>query len=291
MFSFIPKHWKGPLWMVWSCLVFVAAWGLIRLASETIHPFSIVFFRTFFAVLAFLPFLIKYRVSVLRTKHINQHATRGILSLIATLGLFYAVAKIPLADVVAISYGAPVFAAVGVVLILKEKVHWRRIVAIMIGFIGVMIVVRPGFREISPGLIGAIIGSLAVAGSLVVIKSLSSKDRPEVIALYSFLFVLPGSFIVALFFWTWPTPFEWLILIAIGLLVAVAHTALGRAFLHSEATAVLPLDFTRMIFATILGVLAFGESIDWIAWVGGSIILAATVYVAHREATIKKPHP
>ncbi|MEE8295378.1 MAG: DMT family transporter [Sphingomonadales bacterium] len=291
MFSSIPKHWKGPLWMVWSCLLFVIIWGLIRVASEDLHPFVIVFFRTLFAVLAFAPFLLRHGWVPLKTKNIKLHALRGIFSFFGTLGLFYAVAHVPLADVVAISYSAPVFAAAGVILILGEKVHFRRIAAILIGFIGVLVVLRPGFREIDLGVISAVGGSLALAGSLVVIKLLSGKDRPEAIALYSFLFVLPASLIGALFFWKVPTLSEFLILIAIGILVALGHTALARAFRYSEATAVLPLDFTRMVFASILGVLAFGESLDYIAWIGGGVILTATVYVAHREATVKKHRP
>jgi len=288
MFSSIPKHWKGPLWMVWSCFLFVIIWGLIRVASETMHPFVIVFYRTLFAVVAFLPFLFRHKLTVLKTTHLGQHALRGVFSFLGTLGLFYAVAVVPLADVVAISYSAPVFAAAGVVLILKEKVHWRRIGAILAGFAGVLIVLRPGFQEMTPGLIAAVSGSLMLAGSLVVIKSLSSSDKPEIIALYSFLFVLPGSLIVALFYWSWPSMFELMILVAIGIFVALAHTALAKAFVYSEATAVLPLDFTRMIFATILGVLAFGESVDVIAWVGAIVILGSTVYVAHREAVVGK---
>lgn len=288
MFSSIPKHWKGPLWMVWSCLLFVAIWGLIRVASEDLHPFVIVFFRTLFAILAFAPFLFRNGWAPFKTEKLKLHGLRGLFSLFGTLGLFYAVAHIPLADVVAISYSAPVFAAVGVVLILKEKVHWRRIAAILIGFIGVLVVLRPGFRELNLGVMAAVGGSFALAGSLVVIKSLSGQDRPEAIALYSFLFVLPGSLIAALFYWSVPTWQEFGILAVIGILVALAHTALARAFRYSEATAVLPLDFTRMIFATLLGVLAFGESIDYIAWIGGGVILAATVYVAHREARVKK---
>lgn len=288
MFSSIPKHWKGPLWMVWSCLLFVIIWGLIRVVSEDLHPFVVVFYRTLFAILAFAPFLFRHGWIPFKTKKIELHALRGLFSLFGTLGLFYAVAHVPLADVVAISYSAPVFAAAGVILILKEKVHWRRIVAILIGFVGVLVVLRPGFRELDLGVMAAVGGSFALAGSLVVIKSLSGKDKPEAIALYSFLFVLPGSFIAALFYWSIPTLNEVLILIAIGILVAMGHTALARAFRYSEATAVLPLDFTRIIFATIIGVLAFNEHIDWIAWVGGGIILAATVYVAHREARVKK---
>jgi len=284
----IPAALKGPLWMFWSGLLSIAVWGLIRVSSETLHPFVIVFYRTLFATLMFAPFLLKHGLKALKSKHINQHAWRGLLSLFVTLGLFYAVANIPLAEAVAINYSAPVFAAVGVILFLKEKAHWPRITAIILGFIGVLIVMRPGFQELTPGIWAAFLGSLFFAASLVLTKSLSNTDRPELIALYSFLFMLPPSFIVALFFWTWPTAEEMMILITIGILVSLTQTALARAFVHSEATAVLPIDFSRLIFATILGFLAFEEKVDVYSWAGAAVILGSTVYVAHREARRKK---
>lgn len=274
--------------MVWSCFIFVIIWGLIRVVAEDIHPFVIVFYRTLFAILAFMPFLVKHGLVILKTEHLGQHALRGMFSLFGTLGLFYAVAYVALADVVAISYSAPIFAAVGAVLILKEKVHWRRILAIVFGFVGVLVVLRPGFQEFSLGLLAAILGSFMLAGSLVVIKSLSGTDRPEAIALYSFLFVLPGSLIAALFFWSWPSFRNLLILIVIGILVSLAHTALARAFTYGKATTILPLDFSRMIFATILGAVAFNESPDYFAWIGASIILGSTVYFAYREARAQR---
>lgn len=284
MFSSIPKHWKGPLWMLWSGALSIAVWGLIRVASEDLHPFVIVFFRTLFATLMFVPFLFRNGLKVLKTTHMNQHVWRGFLSLFVTLGLFYAVANIPLAEAVAINYSAPVFAAVGAILVLKEKAHWPRIMAIILGFIGVLIVMRPGFQEITLGIWAALLGSFLFAGVLVLTKSLSNSDRPELIALYSFLFMLPPSFVVALFYWTWPTAEVMVILIAIGVLVSMTQTALARAFAHSEATAVLPIDFSRLIFATILGFLAFGEKVDLYSWAGGVIILGSTVFVAYRES-------
>lgn len=284
----VPPFLKGPLWMVWSCFIFVMVWGLIRYTSASVHPFVIVFWRTLFAIFAFAPFLLKNRLSALKTDNINLHAARGVFSLFGTLGLFYAVAHIPLADAVAVSYSAPVFAAAGVIIFLKEKVRWRRIIGIIIGFLGVLVVLRPGFQAFTPGLFAALAGSVMLAGSLVVIKALSGIDRPKVIALYSFLFVLPPSFVIALFFWTWPTWQEFLLLGLIGILVGWGHTALARAFIHAEATAVLPFDFSRMIFATVLGVLAFSEQVDYIAWVGAVIIVSATVYVAHREAQMTR---
>lgn len=282
----IPDSLKGPLWMLFSCLVFVAIWGLIRHLSATLHPFLIVFYRTLFAILAFLPFILRHGVQVMATGQLPLHVLRGGFSFIGTLCLFYAVAHIPLEEAVAISYGAPVFAAVGAVLVLKEKIRWRRMAAIAIGFAGVLLVLRPGFREMTAGVEAAVAGSLALAGSLVVIKRLSGTDRPEAIALYAFLVVLPGSFLVSLFYWSWPTPVEFLLLILMGALVGIAHTALARAFLYSEATAVLPLDFSRLVFASLLGVFVFSEPIDAFAWSGAAVILASTVYFAHREAVM-----
>lgn len=279
---------KGPLWMLWSCLLFVAIWGLIRHLSDSLHPFVIVFYRTLFGVLAFAPFILKYGLGVMKTSHLPVHAARGLFSFLGTLGLFYAVAHVALADVVAISYAAPVFGAAGVILILKEKVRWRRIMAIAVGFLGVLVVLRPGFRELGLGVWAALLGSLALSGSLVAIKSLSGTERPQVIALYSFLFVLPGSLIVAAFFWSWPTWQELLLLGVMGILVGLGHTALARAFAYSDATAVLPFDFSRIIFATLLGVIAFGEPVDAVTWLGAALVLGATVYVAHREAQIAR---
>jgi drug/metabolite transporter (DMT)-like permease len=284
----IPESFKGQAWMLLSCTAFVAIWALARHLSATLHPFVIVFFRTLFAILAFLPFLLRHGRQALATRHLPLHLLRGGLSLVATLGIFYSVAHIPLDEAVAISYAAPVFAAVGAVLILKEKVKWRRVIAIAIGLAGILLILRPGFREVTPGVLAAMAGALAVAGSLVVIKRLSETDRPEVIALYALLFVLPGSLIAALPFWTWPGAEELLVLILIGVLVAIGHTALGRAFSHSEATAVLPLDFSRIVLASAVGVLVFSDPIDGFAWAGAAVILASSVYVAHREAVMAR---
>lgn len=282
---------KGQLWMLWSGLLSVGVWALIRVGSETLHPFLIVFYRTLFALLMFAPFLLKNGFHVLKTQNLSHHLWRGFLFLFVTLGLFYAVANIPLAEAVAINYSAPVFAAAGALIFLKEKFHWPRIMAIILGFVGVLIVMRPGFQDITLGIWAALLGSLFFAAILVLTKSLANTDKPEVISFYSFLIMLVPSFVVALFFWTWPSFEELLILVAIGFLVNLTQTALARAFSYSEATAILPIDFSRLIFATLIGFFAFGESIDLYAWGGGALILASTVFVAHREAKLKKtPH-
>lgn len=274
--------------MVWSCILFVILWVLLRYAAETLHPFLIIFYRSLFGLLAMAPFFRRERLRALKTDHLGRHFVRGITGTVATFGVFYAVTVLPLADLVAITYAAPIFATVGAVWLLGEQIRLRRVVATVIGFLGVLVVIRPGYQEMTPGLISALIGTVAIAGSLVTIKLLTRTEHPQTIVAYSFLFVMPSGLIASLFVWRWPTLEEFGLLLVIGFVVSLAQTALARAFLHGEATAVMPFDFVRLILAGFVGALLFNEPLDVWTWAGASIILGTTIYMAHREAQIHR---
>lgn len=274
--------------MVWSCIIFVLLWVLLRKASATIHPTVIIFFRSVFGILTLMPFFLREGRGAFRTKRIKLHLLRGSTAIVAVYSIFFAVTLVPLADLVAITYAAPIFATIGAVMLLGEKVHLRRVMATLIGFAGVLIVVRPGVQDMTTGLWLALLGTLAIAGSLVSIKALTDTERPETIVAYSLAFILPPSFVVALFFWQWPTGQDYLLLVLIGVLVTIAQTALARAFLHGEATAVLPFDFVRLVLAGFVGWMVFDETMDVWTWVGASVILVSTIYMAHREARLAK---
>ncbi|MEE8370695.1 MAG: DMT family transporter [Sphingomonadales bacterium] len=291
MVSHLPERQQAMIYMIWSGLLFGMLWAVIRYTSETVHPFLIVFYRTLFALLAFTPILMRSGLGFFKTKRIRLHAVRALFALGGTLGTFYAIANAPLSDVVAISYASPVFAAAGAVFMLGERIKFRRILSIALGFAGVLLVTRPGFETLSNGIVAAIIGALAIGGSLVVIKSLASTDDPRIIAAYSFLLILPATFLIALTVWKWPTPEEWALLVVIGFVVSVAHTALARAFSMGDAVVILPLDFVRLLVATLLGVLLFDEPLDLLTWSGALLILGSTVYTAHREAMQGKSKP
>ncbi len=279
---------SGPTYMILSCVIFAILWALIRHASATLHPFLLVFYRSLFGVLVLAPFFLKDAGSKLRSGSHKLYIIRGITGLVATYGTFYAVANIPLADAVAISYGAPIFAAVGAIFFLDEKIRARRFLALGIGFIGMLLLIRPGFEAFDPGYMAALIASIFIGASLIVIKKLSASDKPEVVVFYSLIYIFPISFVVALFYWQWPTPVEWGLLILMGALVSLAHILLVRAFSKSETTEVLPLDFVRLLLATLFGVVLFGEAVDLLTLVGAAIILGSTVYTAHREAIYRK---
>lgn len=284
----LPPHTQAMIHMIWSGILFGTLWAIIRHTSETVHPFLIVFYRTLFGLLAFAPVFWRVGAGFFKTKRIGLHFLRALFAVGGTLGTFYAIANAPLADVVAISYAAPVFGVLGAAVWLGERIKLRRILAIIVGFAGVLLVVRPGFETVTIGIWAAIIGAVSIGASILLIKTLSSTDDPQAIAAYSFLLILPVVFLVALSVWEWPTLGELGLLAVIGVMVRFAHTSLGRAFALGEVSAVLPLDFVRLMLATLFGIYLFGEPADLLTLAGALIILGSTVYTAHREAQLGK---
>jgi len=274
--------------MLISAVLFALLWVLIRIASETLNPFLVVFYRTLFGLTFMGPSLYRQRTTLLTGGRTGLYLFRAAIGLLAMYANFYAVAYAPLADVVAISYASPLFATLVAVLLLGEVIRARRVTALAIGFFGVLLVLRPGMQELAPGHFAAILGALFVAVSLATIKMLSATDRPERIVGLTFLLMLPITFAVATLVWVWPTPQELLLLIVIGVSANIAHMALTRAFAVAEVGAVMPFDFIRLVIAAGFGALLFGEALDWQTLTGASIILISSVYLAHREAVLAR---
>jgi len=279
---------KGSLYMIISGVLFACMWVVIRQASETMDPVLIVFYRNLFGFLILTPFYFKHGISGFVTDRMPLHVLRAIGMLVGTYSIFYAISVTPLATVVAITYAAPVFGAVGAIWFLKEKIHLRRIMSIFVGFIGVVVVIRPFDLELTYGVDSALIGALAMAMSLIVVKMLSRTEKPETIVAYAYVFTLPISFIIALFFWRTPTLYELGLMAVLGFGVTYGQIFLVKAFQKADVMAVLPLDFIRFLLASFFGIWLFSEPVDIWVWVGAIIILTSTVYTSHREALAHK---
>ena len=282
------KHWsdasRAAAWMVLASVSFAGLWGLIRLGSASFHPFALVFYRNLFGIIVLTPMLLRLGSSLLETQRIKLHGARATSGVIATFGTFYAVANAPMADAMAINYGAPLFATIGAVLFLGERIRLRRIMALLIGFLGVLIVLRPGHLPFTPGIAAAVIAAIATAFSVIAMKRLSGTEDGRAVVAYSFLLMLPPSALIAAPFLRLPTLPELALLMGMGVLATLGQTAAVRAFKLAEATAVLPYDFIRFGLVIAIAVLGFGEPFDLMTLLGGSLILLSTVYMAHREA-------
>ncbi len=278
---------RGIVLILMSTATFTAMHATIRHVTEGLHPFETAFFRNLFGLVVLAPVFFREGLAPLRTERIKLHALRGGLQTVAMLCFFTALSIAPLAQVTALSFTAPLFAALGAALILGEVMRIRRWTALIIGFVGALIIIRPGIIEIDFGTVLTLVASSLWAIAMLVIKSLSRTDSSVTVTLYMGIFLTPLTFIAALTVWTWPTPEQLLWLMLIATFGTVGHLCMAQAFREADASVVLPFDFTRLIWASVFAFVFFTELPDLWTWVGGAVIFSAATYIAYRESRLK----
>lgn len=273
--------------MIVSATAFAAMWVLIRYASHDMHAFVIVFFRNAIGTVLLLPMMVRNN-GLIRLNRLPANLRRATSGFIATTGTFYAVSHAPMATALSINYTAPLFATVGAVLFLGEKIHARRAAALLAGFAGMLIVVRPGALPMTPGVLAAVISAIATAFSIIAIRQLVATDDSRAVTAWTFILMTPPSLALALLVWSWPPLGVWPLLFGIGGAAAIGQLSMNRAFALAEASAVLPYDFVRFGLVTVAGIALFGERLDALTIVGGIVIFGATVYLAVRERQLAR---
>lgn len=256
----------------------------VKHASETLHPFEVSFFRCFFGFLLLLPVI--WRAggpTILATSRPGLHVLRGLLNAGGMLTFFLAISLVPLATASAISFSAPLFASLLAVIFLSERIGLHRSGALVVGFLGTLIILRPGSEIFGGGALLALGSSLLWAAAMIVIKRLTFTDSALSITAWAAFFVGVFTLVPAIFVWRWPTPEEWGWLILIGGLGNAVQFGFSKAFQLADATVVLPFDFLKLVWASIIGFLLFQELTDIWTWVGGTVIFIASFYVAYRE--------
>lgn len=277
---------RGILLIAAAALGFSAMHTMIRFLSGDLHAFQIAFFRNFFGLVVLLPTLLGRGFRRLRTDRLALHVGRSLLQLCSMLLFFTALGLAPLARVSALSFTAPLFATLGAILFLGERVHARRTVALSVGLLGALVVLRPT-GEIDTGTIMVVLASAVWAVALLMIKVISRTDSTITLALYMGLLMAPMSLLPALFVWRWPAPVDYLWLFVMGLIGVLSHLAMGQAFREADATIVLPVDFTRLIWASLLGFVFFQEIPALSTWIGGGLIFGSATFIAYRESRLK----
>lgn len=268
--------------MVVSCLAFATMWVLIRFGAADLHSFELVFFRNLLGGLWLVPLALA-NPGLVQVADWRRHIRRATSGFIATGATFYAVAHAPLATVLSINYTAPLLATLAAVVLLGERLRLRRGLALAAGFLGMVLVLRPGSVPITPGVVAAGVSAVSTAFSVIAIRQLVAGADSRAVAIWTFILTTPPSLAVALFVWRWPPLGVWPLLAGIGAMAALGQIAFSRAFALAEASAVLPYDFVRFVVVTLAGVLLFGERYDALTLIGGAIILASTVFLALRE--------
>lgn len=280
---------RGILLMVVATLSFSGMHTAIKyVASTDMHPFEIAFFRNFFGLVVLFPIFLKHGLAPLKTTRFGLHFGRVALNIGSMLAFFYAISITPLAEVIALSFAAPIFATFLAIVLLREVVGLARWGAILIGFAGTVVILRPGFEEITLGPILALVAAMTWGSAVIIIKSLSRTDSSLTITLYMVLLMTPLSLIPAVFVWEWPTWHQLIFLVMVGGFGTVGHLSMTQAIKLAPTNVVMPIDFVRLIWVAIIGYFIFGEVPDIFIWVGGAMIFVSGLWIAHGENRLRK---
>ena len=279
---------RAALLMTLSAVLFGAMAITIRYASAQLHPFQIAFFRSLFGALFTLPFVYRGGMNLLRTPLLGFYVVRCAVGIASMCAGFWAMVHLPLAQAVSLYYATPLFVTIGAVLVLGEVVRVRRWTAVMIGFVGVMIIVRPGTSGFTFASLIAI-GAAALSGGVTIsIKYLARTEPADRIVLLTQLLWVPLSLPLALPVWQWPHADIWPWPILAGLLGTTAHMCWTRALQRADASLIAPISFIQLPVVSVLAYLCFGEKLDAGTALGSAVIFASNVYIAQREARLAR---
>lgn len=282
----LPGNVRGALWIVLSAVIFTAMTALIKDVGTRINTFEIAFFRSFFGVLVLLPLVARngWR-ETLRPKRVDFILARGVTGSIALITIIYALSHLPLADVTGISFSRSLWLIVLAIFFLGESPNWQRWIATGIGFVGVWIIVQPSMG-MHPAAAAAVLNALFVAMSVALIKRMTSTDSPLTILFWGMAIPMVVTAAPAAIAWQTPTMTEFVLLAIIGVGLSAGHSCLIHGLRVGEATAVMPFDYTRLLFAAFAGFLFFGEMPSINTVLGALLIAAAALYIARREVRI-----
>ncbi len=286
---YTPKlnNLRGILWMIAAVVALTLMFAIVKQMVKELPVFVVAIMRTAFALVLMVPWMLRVGVPGLETKRIGAHVLRAFFGVTSFVCVVYALSKLLMADAMVLAFTSPLWAIFVSAVILREVAGPRRIAATLVGFVGVLLVVKPhgGFE---PAALIALGSALLTALAMIMVKSLSATEPPTRIVFYFFVFGTLMLLIPAIVTWQTPTLVQFAWLFGAGLLGAVGQDWLARAYDAAEVTVVAPFDFVRLPVAALLGFALFDEIPDALSIFGMTVIISASLYIAHREAEMKR---
>ncbi len=274
---------QGIFWMVLSTLAFVGITGIVRHLGSDLPAGQSAFIRYAFGLLVLAPALIKLARNPPALDLLKTFTLRGFAHALGVTLWFYAMARIPIAEVTAIGYLTPILVTIGAALFLGEKLRARRVAGVVIGLLGALVILRPGFQEISMGQLAQLGAAPLFAVSYLITKGLTGRaESGAIVAMLTLcctIFLLP----IALLDWQTPDLNDYMWLFICAIVATFGHYAMTRALAAAPISVTQPITFLQLVWASILGIVVFGEAVDPFVIFGGGIIVAAATWIAHRE--------
>jgi drug/metabolite transporter (DMT)-like permease len=263
----------------------------VKFLSNDLNPFIICFYRCLLGLIFLLPFVAKNKFQTLKSNNIKLQFTRSMFNIVSMICWFSALGMMQLEKATVLGFTTPLFTTILAVFFLGEIIRMHRTAALMLGFTGIIVIIRPGYIPFEYGALLMLIASLSFSFVLILVKRLSSIDTNLTIIFYHLLFMTPVFFIMSLFFWESITFNQLLIFSMMGIAGLLTHWCMTQSLKISNTTFVMPLQFTKLIWVSLIGFFIFSEIPDIWTWVGGVIIFVSVIYITYRESFIKKDAP
>ena len=288
----IPVVFTGTsgalLLAVAATAIFASMHALVRHLSGNLHPFEVAFFRSIFGLVAIAPLMWRVGPSVLVSRNPGLLAVRGLVGGLSLMTWFYGLSITPIATATALSFTSAIFASIGAAIFLRERMRLRRWTAVLLGFAGVLIIVRPGLALFEPGSMVIVLAAILWGVGIVLVKTIARTDETVTIVAWTAMWLIMVTAIPVWFVWTAPTWTQLAWLLLIGILGTVGTFAWTQALKTADASLVIPADFIRLVWAGAIGFVAFGEIPDRWMWIGAALIIGSTLYIGLREAKLSK---
>jgi len=274
---------RGALWMGGAVLSFSAMAVAVRQLLAHMGPFEVLFMRSMVMLLIVLALVPRAGIALLGTRRFGLHLLRNLVHFGGQYAWVFAIGALPLATVFAIEFTMPVWTAVLASLFLKERISFPRLVMLVLGLAGVLVILRPGLGFVHPASFVMLAGSLAYAATLICTKRLSVTDAPLAVLFWMSVIQMPLALATSIPQWVAPTLIDIPWIVAIGAGSYTAHYCMTRAVKIADASVVVGIDFIRLPLIALVGAIFYGEALDPMVFVGAAIIFAGTYYSISRE--------
>jgi drug/metabolite transporter (DMT)-like permease len=274
---------RGIAWMLLTGMLFVGVTVAVRYLGTSMNPVQAAFIRYCFGIVLILPLLSRAGVMSLDRDRLGFHALRGLVHGGGVILWFLAMSRIPISEVTALGFTTPIFVTLGAAVFLSERLKPYRVAAVLIGFIGALLILRPGLRVIDIGALAQLGAAPLFACSYLMAKSATRREASSMIVVLLSVFCTLTLALPALLVWRTPTLEELLLLGLTALLATSGHYCMTRALEAAEVSAVQPFTFLQLVWATILGLILFDETPDVWIWIGGAVIVGSATWMAQQE--------
>jgi drug/metabolite transporter (DMT)-like permease len=284
----VPKNLFAILLILISVFFGSTMGAFMKLAQTDLNVYTAGFFRFFLGLIIITPYILKSKFKVYKTKNFKVHLIRASLNLPAMLLGFAALTIVPFEKISALHFIVPFIVTILAVIFLKEKIHLYRISALFIGFIGMLVILRPGIIDVSIGIQMALLSSFIWAIVIIITKKLTESDSAITILTYQYTFMTFLSFVLVLFFWSIPSLSSLIYIFLAACSGTILHIALNHAYKLVDVSMTQPFSFLGLVVASLYGYFLFDENPDMFTWIGSLIIFIGVTLIAYREIKLNK---